>query len=208
MNEKMNLDIQDINNMSGLPFYIFNNEDLKSKRVFSHIFPDLFKNDNAYIEYKWLKVYPSFIIDILSECKIQIQWVKARQDIPQGIDSCINNVRLKILDGSKRETKSGFAFMYGRWVSDKVPLLCVPIKYRKKEKQRQEKWFMLKNIWEMKRSDGRMERCSWGGNYGVLMEQREKDVYRLYFSCGDVDHPNITFQDLVIDVAIEGEYTN
>lgn len=69
------------------------------------------------------------------------------------------------------------------------------------------KWFMIHNIWEIKRPEGRIEKCSWGGNYGVVIEQREKDVYRLYFSCGEVEHPNITFEDLVIDVAIDGEHT-
>lgn len=66
---------------------------------------------------------------------------------------------------------------------------------------------MIGNVWETKRSDGRMERNSWGGNHGVVIEQREKNVYRLHFSCGETEYPDVTFEDLVVDVSIEGEYT-
>jgi hypothetical protein len=189
-------------------FYTFKDEDMENKKVFSHIYPEIRTLDEqkSYILYKGLKVYPTFMINVISECKIQITWIKARQDIQQGVDASVHNVKLKILDGSNRETKQGFVFGWSGWSSEKTPLFCVPIKFRKKEKQEPKKWFMLNNIWEMKRSDGRIERCSEGGNYGVVIEQKKQNEYRLYFSCGEVDHPNVTFQDLIVDVVIEGEY--
>lgn len=194
--------------------YVFSNTDLENKKVFSHIFPDLSINNRSdydeYISYKGLKVYASFMLYFESECKLQIKLVKARQDIPQGINVSIHNARLKFPYENK-ETKDCFIFIYDysygpAETKTPVELCCTPIKFRSEEKRQQKKWLMIYNIWEMERSDGRMERCSWGGNYGVVIEQRGKDVYRLYFSCGYVKHPNVTFQDLVVDVAIEGEY--
>jgi len=192
--------------------YTFSDADLKNKKVFSHIFPDLIRkngnaNYDAYINYKYQKVYATFEIELMGECKIQINWIKARQDIPQGIDISVNNAKLKLIDGSDDETKRGFVFMYPTWADNTTPLLCTPIKFRKQEKQQQKKWLMISNIWETKRSDGRMERDSWGGNHGVVIEQREKNVYRLHFSCGETEHPNVTFEDLMVDVSVEGEYT-
>jgi len=41
----------------------------------------------------------------------------------------------------------------------------------------------------------------------IIWVKARKDIYRLHFSCGEGDHPNVTFDDLVVDVTIEGEYT-
>lgn len=189
--------------------YTFQDIDIKNKKVFSHIFAELRGNDqyDDYIDYKGLKVYPVFRIHLISECKVKIAWIAARQNIPQGVDLCVCNAKLKLLDGSNDETKKGFAFMYSAWANSVTPLLCTPIKFRNQEKQQKKKWISLHNIWETKRSDGRMERSEWGGNYGVVIEQREKNIYRLHFSCGKTEHPDVTFEDLVVDVSIEGEYT-
>lgn len=199
--------------MKELLVYTFNKNDLKNKEVFAGIFAGLHDDNVHYdvINYKGLKVHAWFEILLLGKCDIRINWIQARKDFPQGVDVGIHHARLKILDGSNAETKSGFAFMYDRWFPDQVPLLCAPIKYRDKEKQKKEKWVGLHSVWERKVIGGYPEheyvqRESWYGNYGVVIEQREKDVYRLHFSCGNVDHPNVTFDDLVIDVSIEGEY--
>jgi len=195
--------------------YTFSDIDLENKKFFSHIFPELSMSNKSYykpyISYKGLKVYASFRVDFECECRLQIKLVKARQDIPQGIDVGIHNARLKF-PYENRETKNSFIFIYDysygpAETKTPIELYCTPIKFRNKEKQQQKKWLMIYNIWEMKRSDGRIERCSWGGDHGVVIEQKKQNEYRLYFSCGEVDHQNITFQDLVIDVAIEGEYT-
>ena len=196
--------------------YLFQENDRKDKKVFSQIFPDLSRNNksckDAYINYNGLRIYTTFMINFVNDCKIHIKLIKARQDIPQGITVSVHNAKLKFPEANQ-ETKNCFVFFYdysrgkSTLKGGPIELSCIPIKFRSVEKQKQKKWLMIHNIWETKRSDGRMESDSWGGNYGVVIEQREKDIYRLHFSCGKTEHPNVTFEDLVIDVSIEGEYT-
>lgn len=197
--------------------YVFENIDLKNKKFFSHIFPDIITKNksahySAYIDYNDLKVYANFRIDFISECNVCIKLVKARQDIPQGITVSAHNAKLKFPEVNQ-EIKNCFVFFYDYSAGKSmlkggpIELLCIPIKFRSIEKQKQVKWLMIHNIWEIKRPDGSMESDSWSGNYGVIIEQREKDVYRLHFSCGKTEHPNVNFEDLVVDVSIEGEYT-
>ena len=194
--------------------YTFKDIDIQNNETFAGIFASLRGNDeyDDYIDYRGLKVHPLFRMYLIGECKIQINWIKTRQDFPQGIDASIHNARLNILDGSKNKTKKGFVFMYDRWFPKPVPLLCTPIKFHNKEKQHQGKWVSLYNVWEREVTSGHpvhtyMHRESWWNNYGVVIEKKRENNYRLYFSCGVDKHLNITFEDLIVDVSIEGEYT-
>lgn len=93
--------------------YLFQDNDWKDKKVFAQIFPDLSINNksckNAYINYNGLHVYTTFMIDFVSDCKVHIKLIKARQDIPQGITVSVHNAKLKFPE-INQETKNCFVF--------------------------------------------------------------------------------------------------
>jgi hypothetical protein len=215
--------------------YVFTGNDEREKKVFSQFFQEI-STDAAlyyepYIEYNNLKVHMTFFIDVIDQCKLEIKFIDVKSsEFPQGIDTCVHNATMKLCDGSHDETKRGFAFMFNSWKNSSILLTCDPVRFRNQKKQhlyienpnktQYGKWFSLHNIWEAKKvnryighnADGTlrfetfMERESWGGNYGVVIEDRGKDEFRLHFSCGATQHPNVTFEDMVVDIKIEGNY--
>ena len=41
----------------------------------------------------------------------------------------------------------------------------------------------------------------------MIIEELGKDHYLLHFSCGELDFKEVTFQDLELELTIEGDYT-
>ncbi len=194
--------------------YKYSDKDTSNGKSFYDIFTGINDKKVRYevIEYQSLMVYPWFKILIGAGCRIDIRWIKSKRDYLQGINVGMRNAKVKLLDGSNSIIKSGHIFTYDFWYPEAITLYCIPIKYhpRGREQGMQSRWIGLHSFYRKKLATGLNSFPvldeSWLGTYGLVIERRNEHGYRLYFSCGYKEYANVTFEDLIVDVFISGEY--
>ena len=207
------------NGMKKLATYRYSETDAKNGRSFYDLFIGLNDEKVRYetIEYGSLKIYPWFRILLSDRCKVALKWVKSSQNYLQGVKVSLRNTRARLLDGSDSEIKNDAVLMYDFWFPDAVLLYCTPMKLCNVDGGLKNGWFGLQNVCRTRTvfnyTVSHMEPCCnvkkiWHGNYGVVIEATAISSYRLYFSCGyAMNFSNITFEDLVLDVFVNGDHT-